>query len=172
MVAQSPSTQVTPPPQRLQFPPSPAAAPLESPGQSWGSPTPPAPVGSRPGASSVARTWTSLAGLRLRAELETRRGSPLLRRRCPLAGCVVPSLLPAVAREGSEGLRAAGRGAEREDGRRGEGAPACLPRGHPAGAPPCTSRFHPPPFTRPLAHSYPEHPFDTYAPATSHSART
>lgn len=136
---------------------------LRNPYISPGGPPRPAPVGSPPGASSVAGTWTLLAGLHLGAELETRRGSPLLRRRCPLGGCVVPALVPAVAREGSGGLRTAGRGAERSGRLGGEGREPRLvcTRGHSAGAPPCTSRFHPPPFTRPLAHSHPEHPFDT-----------
>lgn len=137
----------------------------------------PAPVGSGSRASAVAGTWTLLAGLRLGAELETRRGSPLLRRRCPLSGCVVRALVPAVASSGGLGKAARPpRGGERSGRLGGEGReprPVCT-RGHPAGAPPCTSHFHPPPFTRPLAHSHPEHPLHTYAPAPAipHSART
>lgn len=106
---------------------------LWNPHVSPGGPPRPAPVGSRPRASSDAGTWTLLPGLRLGAELETRWGSPLLRRRCPLRGCVVPALVPAVAREGC--APRGGRGAEREAGRRGEGAPACLHSRSPSWSP-------------------------------------
>lgn len=87
-----------------------------------------------------------------------------------------PSSAPVVAWEGSDGLRAVGRGGKGSGaggwaGRGGSPGPVCA-RGRPAPALPCTSSFHPPPFTHPVAHSYRAHPFDTYAPATLHSVRT
>lgn len=87
-----------------------------------------------------------------------------------------PSSAPVVAWEDSDGLRAVGRGREGSGaggwaGRGGSPGPVCT-RGHPAQTLPCTLSFHPPPFMDPLAHSYRAHPSDTYAPATLHSVRT
>lgn len=97
MAAQSPGTQVT-------HPPTPPRLPRDSsssitcgcssgiPTSVLGVPHVPHLLAPGPGHPRMLVTWTLLAGLRLGAELETRRGGPLLRRRCPLRGCVVPAL--------------------------------------------------------------------------------
>lgn len=136
---------------------------LWNPHVSPGGPPRPAPVGSRPRASSDAGNLDLARGTSPWCGAGDAAGWPP-----PEAALSAPWLRgPGSGGRGSSGglgrAERRGEGGERSGRLGGEGREprSVCTRGHPAGAPPSTSRFHPPPFTRPLAHSYPESTLST-----------
>lgn len=116
---------------------APAEGPLEPPPRAWGNPPNPAPVGSRTPASSAAGPRTLYRGLRLPAPKAGLQGpgpgegsgaAPSQGRAswARSAGREPPLQRRLWLGAGSAGLRAAGRGGERE-GRAGRGAPSLSP---------------------------------------------